>query len=175
MESKILVKVSVPLRGLWFLSPFLDTRIRPRVSTSFRPLAGIMVLISCMDWLEDLYPLISFRPLAGIMVLILKEMLINQLYEMAVSVPLRGLWFLSVYKSFMNYLDCKWFPSPCGDYGSYQGKSKYSAGVQDNVSVPLRGLWFLSETELCRELGIKQQVSVPLRGLWFLSYAKRIV
>ena len=37
------------------------------------------------------------------------------------------------------------FPSPCGDYGSYQGeKKKKIKKAAPKVSVPLRGLWFLS-------------------------------
>ena len=37
-----------------------------------------------------------------------------------VSVPLRGLWFLSFAKrnDYTNLIVL--FPSPCGDYGSYQ-------------------------------------------------------
>ena len=37
--------VSVPLRGLWFLSRCTIMRRLIRTLTSFRPLAGIMVLI----------------------------------------------------------------------------------------------------------------------------------
>ena len=62
---------------------------------SFRPLAGIMVLISDFDPDDSSGIHVRFRPLAGIMVLIAdndKEI---------------GLHY------FM-------FPSPCGDYGSYR-------------------------------------------------------
>ena len=136
-------KVSVPLRGLWFLSRWTRTtdltlirfpspcgdygsyrKMRrtngKSLRNSFRPLAGIMVLISDFDpddssgihvrfrplagimvLIEEFAKYIvvrgieSFRPLAGIMVLILifKERMI--LYAYKVSVPLRGLWFLS--------------------------------------------------------------------------------
>ena len=59
--------VSVPLRGLWFLSP--ATAPFPLPIRGFRPLAGIMVLISRKPGSRDRCP--GFRPLAGIMVLIL--------------------------------------------------------------------------------------------------------
>ena len=61
---------------------------------SFRPLAGIMVLIRCSP-LRWLHLTIGFRPLAGIMVLINKESEENIMKFTKVSVPLRGLWFLS--------------------------------------------------------------------------------
>ena len=63
---------------------------------SFRPLAGIMVLIN--GEVVGICPvnINRFRPLAGIMVLICYYR-----YKMndgtEVSVPLRGLWFLSVF------------------------------------------------------------------------------
>ena len=63
----------------------------------------------------------------------------------SVSVPLRGLWFLSF---FDNLDDAKAareaFPSPCGDYGSYQLRVLVCLIKAIRVSVPLRGLWFLS-------------------------------
>ena len=62
-----------------------------------------------------------FRPLTGIMVLI----------ELKISADVIKATVL--------------FPSPYGDYGSYQlpclGKAGY---LPTDVSVPLRGLWFLS-------------------------------
>ena len=63
----------------------------------------------------------SFRPLAGIMVLIdEKKKMIEEKREM-VSVPLRGLWFLSrIIDDVNDYDEFMEFPSPCGDYGSYQ-------------------------------------------------------
>lgn len=74
--------VSVPLRGLWFLSVFCNWRTK-MISRSFRPLTGIVVLIcrhSETDW----------KPCSQ------------------VSVPLQGLWFLSApfINSFMKPL--KW-------------------------------------------------------------------
>ena len=62
---------SVPLRGLWFLSIMheYDDAIE---FGAFRPLAGIMVLISRI-FTEPFDALMNiFRPLAGIMVLISK-------------------------------------------------------------------------------------------------------
>ena len=92
MEPKILVKVSVPLRGLWFLSPYVPCGRCLSAPTRFRPLTGIMVLII----VEQVK-----RKSGGI-----------------VSVPLRGLWFLSILNTTIQL-------------------------VSFFVSVPLRGLWFL--------------------------------
>ena len=67
-----------------------------RRAGSFRPLAGIMVLICCpcLGW--PIRSKGSFRPLAGIMVLI------------------------EVYSTLVHEMCHLWFPSPCGDYGSYR-------------------------------------------------------
>ena len=66
-----------------------------KVNYSFRPLAGIMVLIY-KDWEEDKKFLKEgFRPLAGIMVLIEEADTDDDAAGFLVSVPLRGLWFLS--------------------------------------------------------------------------------
>ena len=89
---------------------------------SFRPLAGIMVLID--DLTNDFYrgSFLGFRPLAGIMVLISPEFGQVRTLTIDVSVPLRGLWFLS--NRFVRHIALSFrilsFPSPCGDYGSYQ-------------------------------------------------------
>ena len=61
----------------------------------FRPLTGIMVLISLQHLRREAQRYESFRPLTGIMVLITCEWL----------------------NSFMD--EQKTFPSPYGDYGSY--------------------------------------------------------
>ena len=61
--------VSVPLRGLWFLSTV----------THFEPLKRME----------------RFRPLTGIMVLISAQYCPYGVHVSYVSVPLRGLWFLS--------------------------------------------------------------------------------
>ena len=63
-------------------------------STSFRPLAGIMVLIAGRSG-RDVKSMKGFRPLAGIMVLIGTDCALI-FYQRAL------------------------FPSPCGDYGSYR-------------------------------------------------------
>ena len=55
--------VSVPLRGLWFLSSRGVVLYEKLFKRSFRPLAGIMVLIvTTMDWLEELYPIMFPSP-----------------------------------------------------------------------------------------------------------------
>ena len=111
--------VSVPLRGLWFLS-MASGRTKKFIPPCFRPLAGIMVLIKKWDIKQYPYMTNSFRPLAGIMVLIdiAKGVYISAMLE--VSVPLRGLWFLS------------------------RTHVKGEIIMMKQVSVPLRGLWFLS-------------------------------
>ena len=162
--------VSVPLRGLWFLSP--GSRERRMRRSRFRPLAGIMVLIprvrrSILRRMERVSV-----PLRGLWFLSPRRKIMATYFDISVSVPLRGLWFLSPetlewgislrplqfpspcgdYGSYPEYQNPNIikignfeFPSPCGDYGSYhlvrQGKIlKY----HEKVSVPLRGLWFLS-------------------------------
>ena len=63
----------------------------------------------------------SFRPLAGIMVLIGSGLFFGCWFRGDVSVPLRGLWFLSgEKKKKIKKSTPKKFPSPCGDYGSYR-------------------------------------------------------
>ncbi len=62
--------VSVPLRGLWFLSTAVPTTLSMKTMRSFRPLAGIMVLILYYDVMDEMKRGGRFRPLAGIMVLI---------------------------------------------------------------------------------------------------------
>ena len=137
--------VSVPLRGLWFLSPTRQNGAPSLIISGFRPLAGIMVLI-CNDRYNDgLLGCHGFRPLAGIMVLIDNDKEIG----------------LHLFIS---------FPSPCGDYGSYQGEHYGIQNFSKTVSVPLRGLWFLSQLAGRSRNIFPVSVSVPLRGLWFLSW-----
>ena len=136
--------VSVPLRGLWFLSKagYLPTDETSLVK-SFRPLTGIMVLISPSENDYILLPE-SFRPLTGIMVLI-SLCYASRYNEIASFRPLTGIMVLIRMASNMNTSAKATFPSPYGDYGSYR-----SAGLICSiifvivVSVPLRGLWFLS-------------------------------
>ena len=102
---------SYPFRLLCCLKPLVH---------SFRPLAGIMVLINSTVTSIFTNMTASFRPLAGIMVLINFEQV-------------------------SNVLGGKTFPSPCGDYGSYHARKYALNGLFCiDVSVPLRGLWFLS-------------------------------
>ena len=59
--------------------------------------------------------------------------------------PLAGIMVLIVIAIMLKIIITTWFPSPCGDYGSYP-KSVKKSNVSPLVSVPLRGLWFLSLT-----------------------------
>ena len=184
--------VSVPLRGLWFLSMACSVTTS-MYSKSFRPLAGIMVLIDYCEKNDVTWEGVSV-PLRGLWFLSQELRPYFHMSDLFVSVPLRGLWFLSnaevvgiieIVKCFrplagiMVLIDCRHrrpqghmeeFPSPCGDYGSYQLVSAWHSWKANSVSVPLRGLWFLSKKVLtfpCKRSIIR--VSVPLRGLWFLS------
>ena len=73
-----LQRVSVPLRGLWFLSTMNRLKELRMKRNCFRPLAGIMVLIMASQY-RMVYHVHCFRPLAGIMVLI--RTLYKCLYE----------------------------------------------------------------------------------------------
>ena len=64
------VTVSVPLRGLWFLSPVDTSDEEDQGEIGFRPLTGIMVLIGLTTATNGPSGQLSFRPLTGIMVLI---------------------------------------------------------------------------------------------------------
>ena len=162
--------VSVPLRGLWFLS-------RPRHYESpgrnvcFRPLAGIMVLINELD-LSNIYSAVKFpspcgdygsylnlsgmvcvnfrkgfRPLAGIMVLIHELTTLLWMQGIDGFRPLAGIMVLISYSVERG---CS------GPYTSFrplagimvliladEGRAEFR-DAQAAVSVPLRGLWFLS-------------------------------
>ena len=110
--------VSVPLRGLWFLS----VRIARLFFTSvlcFRPLAGIMVLITA-------------RPTMN-----------NRKRPKGVSVPLRGLWFLSLNNIKVDGDYSIEFPSPCGDYGSYQAEKQGEEKSFAESFRPLAGIMVL--------------------------------
>ena len=84
--------VSVPLRGLWFLSrrkKMTYSNLKELVSVPFRVL---WFLSSCVQFAMSV--------------------------ATSVSVPLRGLWFLSQVDFLTNRLIKEHSPSPCGDYGS---------------------------------------------------------
>ena len=130
------------------------------------------------------------------------------------SVPLRGLWFLSTRLSCMNcksiitsfrpltgimvliiiqprlefpspygdygsyqyrvldeYIDSWYgFPSPCGDYGSYHiPYDLQRVYVAEEFPSPCGDYGSYRAAILCRPAR-KSRVSVPLRGLWFLSH-----
>ena len=136
-------EVSVPLRGLWFLS-FYPIFAVANITACFRPLAGIMVLIMCCRCMTCKGGENSFRPLAGIMVLIKGSRGIFKKVQKCFR-PLAGIMVLirKVHLMLANEIL--------------------------KVSVPLRGLWFLSIKNNGDIVGVISTVSVPLRGLWFLS------
>ena len=110
--------VSVPLRGLWFLSLTYPDFIEDFDVLSFRPLAGIMVLIETIWILKHYSAKESFRPLAGIMVLIWPNNLVwSPTYTF--PSPCGDYGSYHILKKLFVYPDGRKFPSPCGDYGSY--------------------------------------------------------
>ena len=81
------------MRGLWFLSKeFLMNGVLP---FSFRPLAGIMVLIEADKMDEEKKIREVSVPLRGLWFLSPTGREDKSSQRDAVSVPLRGLWFLS--------------------------------------------------------------------------------
>ena len=135
--------VSVPLRGLWFLSGRLSYGKQEKTNRFPSPYGDYGSYQHVTHYIVEGGPF-------------------------DVSVPLRGLWFLSGQLVGYSKLIHQ-FPSPYGDYGSYPRQLLPLLKSIGIVSVPLRGLWFLSKTvEEAPPMAIRF-VSVPLRGLWFLS------
>ena len=162
--------VSVPLRGLWFLSPTVNEVDQNKVEESFRPLAGIMVLILRKDsvimksiqnvsvplrglWflsrkssLSSCESLLSscFRPLAGIMVLIFKNDTVEVREKKTGSFrPLAGIMVLIGTIEPWQPNTNREFPSPCGDYGSYQSLIPCGSSVAIPSFRPLAGIMVL--------------------------------
>ena len=111
----------------------------------FRPLTGIMVLIEVKNFIDKYYRLYEFPspygdygsyrrwlnqslfassnvsvPLRGLWFLSADSHEVMLQLRRVVSVPLRGLWFLSAREAIPSILMETSFPSPYGDYGSYQ-------------------------------------------------------
>ena len=97
-----------PLAGIMVLITYTNSEGRSKRRRRFRPLAGIMVLIVTCEGGDNMTDEESFRPLAGIMVLITAIFIQSLISIYFVSVPLRGLWFLSV-----NRLAISLRPTPC--------------------------------------------------------------
>ena len=187
-------RVSVPLRGLWFLSFKGDVWDEKLQAMRFRPLAGIMVLISLIRDNNSIVYLSGFRPLAGIMVLI-KNSLPSSLRPIQVSFrPLAGIMVLIKQPAEKKYKFITSFRPLAGIMVLIFFAFCFAFCFEDGfVSVPLRGLWFLSCPHCGEEHEVKDlfpspcgdygsyrarqhvesckalRVSVPLRGLWFLS------
>ena len=85
-----------PLTGIMVLTGAEQTHHIPAISDSFRPLTGIMVLTIYYDNNDKRRSNKSFRPLTGIMVLTVTRCIFDG---------------RNVFEE---------FPSPYGDYGSYQ-------------------------------------------------------
>ena len=61
------------------------------------------------------------------------------------------------------------FPSPCGDYGSYRHGTRSYCSFKLESFRPLAGIMVLIFNQKNAFMTQYLQVSVPLRGLWFLS------
>ena len=161
--------VSVPLRGLWFLSktrknkssfpswgfpsPYGDYGSYQR--KLFKRMASAVALFPSPYGDYGSYQYCPYG--------------INVSYDSMVSVPLRGLWFLSkwVRQHFTTIYSA--FPSPYGDYGSYRQRWWKHDTVCRICFRPLTGIMVLIVKPTEKQYTALQQVSVPLRGLWFLS------
>ena len=159
--------VSVPLRGLWFLSSRIFSFMAALARICFRPLTGIMVLIIGMKY-ELKKNSISFRPLTGIMVLI----------GLGRGSAASSDVFPSPYGDYGSYQDRpklkelwrKWFPSPYGDYGSYLFDLVRACTSQYyKFPSPYGDYGSYQHEKSNRYFNYGSAVSVPLRGLWFLS------
>ena len=93
----------------------------------------------------------------------------NRKRPKGVSVPLRGLWFLSADANGKGRERLAWFPSPCGDYGSYLWQEYDGSAPRRCCFRPLAGIMVLINFINCGNTTREELVSVPLRGLWFLS------
>ena len=110
----------------------------------------------------------SFRPLAGIMVLIKFGSHASVLWYEFPS-PCGDYGSYLFHDFFYEYANDDWFPSPCGDYGSYQSRKDDSIReVYEEFPSPCgdygsyQNYGYIFRHQLFT-------VSVPLRGLWFLS------
>ena len=188
-KKKLNSLVSVPLRGLWFLSSCTGRNFirRPRPFPSpYGDYGSYQLMFPMQVWVETL----SFRPLTGIMVLIRGFLPVNTRNGICFR-PLTGIMVLISMGS-QGLVSAWWlFPSPYGDYGSYRYVKTLQRFTVQAVSVPLRGLWFLSILNRAMTTNgngfpspygdygsyagylptdeTSRNVSVPLRGLWFLS------
>ena len=112
-------KVSVPLRGLWFLSLLPKPRKQGRAKVVSVPLRGLWFLSPWTPWLRVRCSARFPSPYGDCGSYDTNDYTENEVLSM--------------------------FPSPYGDCGSYRliiiG---LTSKIFKNVSVPLRGLWFLS-------------------------------
>ena len=111
--------ISVPLRGLWFLSFEYERRRDSHEDNISVPLRGLWFL--------------SVKMLSG-----------STRTTTRISVPLRGLWFLSGSTCLVSICGCQ-FPSPCGDYGSYRYKEDVCSNFPPDFR-PLAGIMVLINT-----------------------------
>ena len=114
-------QVSVPLRGLWFLSSiFKSSKKTANISVSV-PLRGLWFLSFKMTSPRSSSFLVTFPSPCGDYGSYHSISTYSVTATSAgVSVPLRGLWFLSRTDTAEVGRNPGGFPSPCGDYGSYR-------------------------------------------------------
>ena len=126
--------VSVPLRGLWFLSlkAFLILSYRHQFPSPCGDYGSYLLLGYALPGRHT--P--GFRPLAGIMVLISTSLLPQQGLCRKVSVPLRGLWFLSA----------TWYFTI---FGSWSGSFRPLAGIMVLIRTLYKWLYEAVEMAFC--------------------------
>ena len=120
--------VSVPLRGLWFLSHkhgLYRITVVEEVSVPLRGLWFLSTTGLTSKTFRNKFP----SPCGDYGSYHEQWLVWCDLNAESVSVPLRGLWFLSVTTAFKGY-KVSMFPSPCGDYGSYRLKVTRSCYMQ---------------------------------------------
>ena len=133
--------VSVPLRGLWFLSGKKPTRsqLAEVVSVPLRGLWFLSASSSVLSIMSAKFP----SPCGDYGSYLAVTIYISVMY-VVVSVPLRGLWFLSFNDDYAYISWCGCFRPLAGIMVLILCGRKTNHWVYCLVSVPLRGLWFLS-------------------------------
>ena len=138
-------QVSVPLRGLWFLSRVLSTFSVSKSSLFPSPCGdygSYQLRKHPKEWLHTHFVSV---PLRGLWFLSDGVTDADSQDSDIVSVPLRGLWFLS--QKFYYVQNCDYgFRPLAGIMVLIKHDSTIIVTCYFVVSVPLRGLWFLSWT-----------------------------
>ena len=125
IQSSTSSVVSVPLRGLWFLS-YLCKYERQQACCQFPSPCGDYGSYRMGLIMELMPPLVSV-PLRGLWFLSFSGVIPPRLPLIDRFRPLAGIMVLITKKQTRLLRIYNWFPSPCGDYGSYlaEGDAEY--------------------------------------------------